>query len=51
MFLGFCAQKPKNTRKSHQQLMSFRCVFGLNLEDEGAIYEKDKSKLDAGEFS
>ena len=25
-----------NPRKSHQKLMPFRCVFGLNFEDEGA---------------
>ena len=27
------AQKPKNTRKSHRKLMSFRRLFGLNFED------------------
>ena len=36
VFLDFWAQKPKNTRKSHRKLMSFRCLFGLNFEDEGA---------------
>ena len=29
-------QKPKNTRKSHRKLMSFRRLFGMNFEDEGA---------------
>ena len=37
VFLGFWAQKPKNTRKSPRKLMSFRFLFGLNFEDEGAI--------------
>ena len=37
VFLGFWAQKPKNTRKSHRKLMSFRRLFRLNFEDEGAI--------------
>ena len=37
MFLGFWVQKPKNTRKSPRKLMSFRFLFGLNFEDEGAI--------------
>ena len=27
VFLGFWAQKPKNTRKSNRKLMSFRCLF------------------------
>ena len=31
------SQKPKNTRKSHWKLLSFRCLFGMNFEDEGAI--------------
>ena len=31
-------QKPKNTRKSHRKLMSFRHLFGLNFEDEGAKF-------------
>ena len=37
VFLGFWAQKPKNTRKSHWKLMSFPCLFRLNFEGEGAI--------------
>ena len=35
--LMFFGQKLKNTRKSHRKLMSFRHLFGLNFEDEGAI--------------
>ena len=37
VFLGFWAEKPKNTWKSHRKLMSFWCLFRLNFEDEGAI--------------
>ena len=40
---GFWAQKPKNTRKSHRKLISYRCLFdvfsgslGINFEDEGS---------------
>ena len=36
-------QKPKNTWKSHRNLMSFRRLFGMNFEDEGAINDA-KSK-------
>ena len=44
VFLGFWAQKPKNTTKSHQKLMSFRCLFRLNFEDEGATKNRKKNK-------
>ena len=37
-FLGFWAQKPKNTRKSYRKLTSFWWLFKLNFEDEGAKY-------------
>ena len=37
VFLGFWAQKPKNTIKSHRKLMSFWRLFRLNFEDEGAL--------------
>ena len=41
VFLGFWAQKPKNTRKSHWKLMSFQCLFGLNFEDKGYISKQN----------
>ena len=37
VFLGFWAQKPINTWKSHRKMMSFWCLFKLNFEDKGAV--------------
>ena len=35
--LGFSAQKPKNTRKSHRKLMSFWCLLDWILKMRGVI--------------
>ena len=35
VFLGFWAQKPKNTRKSHWKLMSFQCLLDWILKMRG----------------